>query len=224
MDVGCQASGDVSGASGSVQARQAASWGALGVGRSGRRVGRACGRSVADSGQPGPIGEMLLAGPSATLRGKLTEKVRYRPTAAIEPLLPAGTETLESLPVVRPGTSPADLVRSEPTEDELNEYCVAIRRTAAVFSRYHVKNGTLAEHDTYTVWVATYMCCPASALSSSWTMTCVSIDRTRGVAFACEPGVQCEADVSSGADMHVAPVRVAYIVYGGEIPKKLWCE
>ena len=100
---------------------------------------------------------MLLAVPTATLRGKLTEKVRYRPTAAIEPLLPAGSKTLESLPVVRPGTSPADLVGSEPTEDELNEYCVAIRRTAAVFSRIHVKKGTLAEHDTYTVWVATYM-------------------------------------------------------------------
>jgi len=59
---------------------------------------------------------MLLARPTATLHGKLTEKVvRYRPTAAIELLLPAGSETLESLPVVLPGTSPADLVRSEPT-------------------------------------------------------------------------------------------------------------
>ena len=40
---------------------------------------------------------------------------------------------------MRPVTSPADLVRSEPTEDELAEFCVAIRRTAAVFSRNHVK-------------------------------------------------------------------------------------
>jgi len=33
---------------------------------------------------------MLLAGPNAALRGKLTEKVKYRPTAAIEPLLTSG--------------------------------------------------------------------------------------------------------------------------------------
>jgi len=71
--------------------------------------------------------------------------------------MPAGSETLESLPVVRPGTSPADLVRSEPNEDELHEYCVAIRRTARVFAKAHVKKGTLAEHDQYTVWVAMYM-------------------------------------------------------------------
>ena len=46
---------------------------------------------------------MLLAGPNATLRGKLTEKVKCRPTAAIEPLLPAGTDALDDLPAVRPG-------------------------------------------------------------------------------------------------------------------------
>ena len=82
---------------------------------------------------------MLLAGPSATLRGKLTEKVRYRPTAKIAPLLPAGTETLESLPMVRPGVPERELVRSEPTEAELEEYCKAIRRTSdrrAVFARW----------------------------------------------------------------------------------------
>ena len=49
---------------------------------------------------------MLLAGPSATLRGKLTEKVKYRPTAKIAPLLPAGTDTLESLVKVRPEARP----------------------------------------------------------------------------------------------------------------------
>ena len=46
---------------------------------------------------------MLLAGPIATLRSKLTEKVKYRPTAAIEPLLPAGTDALDDLPEVGPG-------------------------------------------------------------------------------------------------------------------------
>ena len=138
---------------------------------------------------------MLLAGPTATLRGKLTEKVRYRPTAAIEPLLPAGSETLESLPVVRPGTSPADLVRSEPTEDELAEFCVAIRRTAAVFSRNHVKKGTLAEHDTYTVWVATYM-----QLSGFGTFVIVDdevrADRSNSRRrVACERARACDTDL-----------------------------
>ena len=83
------------------------------------------------------------------LRGKLTEKVRYRPTAKITPLLPAGTDTLESLPTVRPGVPERELVRSEPTEAEMEEYCKAIRRTAAVFARNHHKVGTLAEHDKY---------------------------------------------------------------------------
>ena len=100
---------------------------------------------------------MLLAGPSATLRGKLTEKVRYRPTAKIAPLLPAGTDTLESLVKVRPGVPERELVRSEPTEAEMEEYCKAIRRTAAVFARNHHKVGTLAEHDKYVVWVNVWM-------------------------------------------------------------------
>ena len=60
--------------------------------------------------------------PDATLRGKLTEKVKYRPTAAIEPLLPAGTDALDDLPAVRPGVATYDLVRSEPTNEELTEY------------------------------------------------------------------------------------------------------
>ena len=100
---------------------------------------------------------MLLAGPTATLRGKLTEKVKYRPTATIEPLLPAGTETLDDLPVVRPGVTPGALVRSEPSQAEMAQYCIAIRRTASVFARFHHKKGTLAEHDRYVVWVASWM-------------------------------------------------------------------
>ena len=96
---------------------------------------------------------MLLAGPSATLRGKLTEKVKYRSTAKIALLLPAGTETLETLPTVRPGVPARDLVRSEPSKEQMDEYCKAIYRTDAVFARNHHKVGTLAEHDAYIVWV-----------------------------------------------------------------------
>ena len=82
---------------------------------------------------------MLLAGPNAALRGKLTEKVKYRPTAAIEPLLPAGTDAPDDLPEVRPGVAAYDLVRSEPTSEELAAYGEKIKRTAAVFARYVVR-------------------------------------------------------------------------------------
>ena len=41
---------------------------------------------------------MLLAGPGTELKGKLTEKMRYRPTAMIKPLMPAGASSLERLP------------------------------------------------------------------------------------------------------------------------------
>ena len=71
---------------------------------------------------------MLLAGPNAMLRGKLTEKVKYRPTAAIEPLLPAGTDALDDLPEVRPGVAAYDLVRSEPTSEELAAYGAKIKQ------------------------------------------------------------------------------------------------
>ena len=39
---------------------------------------------------------MLLAGPGAELKGKLTEKMRFRPTAMVKPLMPAGASSLES--------------------------------------------------------------------------------------------------------------------------------
>ena len=45
-------------------------------------------------------GVMLLAGPGTELKGKLTEKMRYRPTAMIKPLMPAGASSLERLYVV----------------------------------------------------------------------------------------------------------------------------
>ena len=125
---------------------------------------------------------MLLAGPNAMLRGKLTEKVKYRPTAAIEPLLPAGTDALEDLPEVRPGVAAYDLVRSEPTSEELAAYGAKIKRTAAVFARSQVKQGMLAEHDTYTVWVATYLQLSGFGNMSSSTMRCVLIGRMGRVA------------------------------------------
>jgi len=82
--------------------------------------------------------QMLLAGPTATLKGKLTEKVRYRPTAAIEPL--------RRHPRVSAGGAAGRVaVRSvalhtfcgAPKAEELAEYSVAIKSTAAVREEPH---------------------------------------------------------------------------------------
>ena len=70
-----------------------------------RRTCAGGGRRVAGGSAPSPTRQNLKTSlcssqgrpRRATLKGKLTEKVRYRPTAAIEPLLPAGADTLESL-------------------------------------------------------------------------------------------------------------------------------
>jgi hypothetical protein len=53
-------------------------------------------RSIEASG-----GDALLAGPSAVLRAKLTEKTRFRPTAAVRPLMPAGAKQLDCVPTLR---------------------------------------------------------------------------------------------------------------------------
>ena len=45
----------------------------------------------------------LLSGPAAELTAKLTEKSRYRPTALIRRILPAGAECLESVPTLERG-------------------------------------------------------------------------------------------------------------------------
>ena len=99
-------------------------------------------------------GVMLLAVPGAELKGKLTEKMRFRPTAMMKPLMPAGASSLERLPsLTEGGLSDYELLRSEPTEQQLEEYAGAIRQTANVFSSMQVKAGTVAERDKYVVWV-----------------------------------------------------------------------
>ena len=79
---------------------------------------------------------MLLAGPGAELKGKLTEKMRYRPTAMMKPLMPAGASSLERLPsLTEGGLSDYELLRSEPTEQQLEEYAGAIRYVARALSQ-----------------------------------------------------------------------------------------
>ena len=81
-------------------------------------------------------GVMLLAVPGAELKGKLTEKMRYQPTAMIKPLMPAGASSLERLPsLTEGGLSDYELQRSEPTEQQLEEYAGAIRYVARALSQ-----------------------------------------------------------------------------------------
>ena len=51
------------------------------------------------------------------------------------------------------GLTDYELLRSEPTEQQLEEYAGTIRKTANVFSTMQVKAGTVAESDKYVVWV-----------------------------------------------------------------------
>ena len=80
--------------------------------------------------------------------------MRYPPTAMIKPLMPAGASSLERLPsLMEGGLSDYELLRSEPSEQQLEEYSGAVRKTANVFSSMQVKAGTVAERDKYVVWV-----------------------------------------------------------------------
>ena len=73
-------------------------------------------------------GVMLLAVPGAELKGKLTEKMRYQPTAMIKPLMPAGASSLERLPsLMEGGLTDYDCGRT--TEQQIEEYAGAIHKT-----------------------------------------------------------------------------------------------
>ena len=43
---------------------------------------------------------LVLAGPLASMKAKLSQKTKYLPTAAISKILPAGSSTLESVPML----------------------------------------------------------------------------------------------------------------------------
>ena len=109
--------------------------------------------------------DMLLSGPSAAKSGHLIGKMRYRPTAVVERLLPAGSDRLDGIPRMRSGASRKELFASEPTASDLAAYEKAIRATARVFAKYHHQTGTLAEHDHYVVWVDTWCNCRVSVHS-----------------------------------------------------------
>ena len=60
----------------------------------------------------------LLAGPAAELTAKLTEKTRYRPTACIRRIMPAGADCLDGVPTLERG----GVARAEPTAEEVARY------------------------------------------------------------------------------------------------------
>ena len=92
---------------------------------------------------------LMLAGPSAQMRSRLTDKTKYVPTALIAKILPAGSASLEAVPTLAEGG-----------EDDLrrrtDEYVLAIRSVTRVWGRFHLKQETLEEHDMYMVWIASW--------------------------------------------------------------------
>ena len=94
---------------------------------------------------------MLLAGPKARLRAKLTEKSKYRALVDIDRLLPAGHETLSAVPTLSLASAAGVTSRYEANEEELRQFAAQIRETAKVFSSSQFQKGTLSERDQYVV-------------------------------------------------------------------------
>ena len=106
---------------------------------------------------PKSASTMFLAGPKARLRAKLTEKSKYRALVDIDPLLPAGHETLISaVPTLSLASAAGATSRYEANEEELRQFAAEIRETAKVFSSSQFLKGTLAERDKYVVWVSAW--------------------------------------------------------------------
>ena len=91
----------------------------------------------------------MLSGSAAQLRAKLQTKTRYLPTAAVAKILPAGAASLEHVPRLQQFNASDSPLATE-------QYVQAIRKVARVFGRFHHTQETLAEHDTYMVWVAAW--------------------------------------------------------------------
>ena len=89
------------------------------------------------------MADRMLAGPSASLKAKLTEHARYLPSAAMRKRMPAGSGTICTVPA-----------RSACVSAE--EWRRAVRATAKVFARCQITEGTRIEHEKYVVWVNTY--------------------------------------------------------------------
>ena len=85
---------------------------------------------------------MLLAAATANLKGKLSEKMRWRPTQMVMKKMPDGTAELSELPRRK-----ADAVEGDKVADD--EYCQAVARVANAFGRQRRSVTTAAEHVMY---------------------------------------------------------------------------
>ena len=99
---------------------------------------------------------LLLAGPKANLRAKLTEKSRTRPAAMMRQRMPAGASALSKVPklgdVARASAGGPGKKISQATA--VAAYEKEVRETTKVFQRSHMTEATLEEHDKYTIWIS----------------------------------------------------------------------
>ena len=125
---------------------------------------------------------MLLAAATANLKGKLSEKMRWRPTQMVMKKMPDGTAELSELPRRK-----ADAVEGDEVADA--EYCQAVARVANAFGRQRRSVTTAAEHVMYMRmfdgWLVEFLGCSsrygahlkrrAGALCTALTITCKQI-------------------------------------------------
>ena len=86
----------------------------------------------------------LLAAPGAELKARLAEKLQYLPSARIRGMMPAGAQQLSEVPA-----------RTAYASKE--EWLAAIRRTVQCFALAQKSNESLAEEESYVVWVNTWL-------------------------------------------------------------------
>ena len=99
---------------------------------------------------------LLLAGPKANLKAKLTEKARTRPAARMRQRMPGGASALSKVPklhdVARASAGGPGKKISQATA--VAAYEKEVRETTKVFQRSHMTEATLEEHDRYTIWIS----------------------------------------------------------------------
>ena len=99
---------------------------------------------------------LLLAGPRANLKAKLTEKARTRPAARMRQRMPGGASALSKVPklcdVARASAGGPGKKISQATA--VAAYEKEVRETTKVFQRSHMTEATLEEHDKHTIWIS----------------------------------------------------------------------
>ena len=86
----------------------------------------------------------ILAAPGAELQARLSEKLRFLPSAKIRGMAPAGAKTLSGVPIRLDYASKSEWLR-------------ALRQTVQCFSKAQKSEDSLKEEETYVVWVNTWL-------------------------------------------------------------------